>query len=470
MNNFFSIKNKTGVTVVEAVIAIAIFSILATVAYEIYIGADKLVKRTDQKATALWLAEEGLEAVRSIRDESFANLTTGQNGLAVSSNQWTFAGTEDTSGIYWRAVTLASIDADNVLATSTVSWSYNGATNTVSLGTIFTNWHKIVSAVGDWSTTTLPFSLDLSGTHDGRKIQVVGDYAYIVRADGTPDFSIFDVSMPDSPSLLGSLSLTGGQTNIFVSGNYAYVSSDDDNGELKIINISNPNSPVLTGTYNGAGAGNGNGVYVTGTRAYLVRTNSGSNPDFLIINVSNPATPTLIGSLNLGQIGYEVAISGNYAYCVTGDNSQELKIISITNPASPSLVGSLNLPGTTDAITVSFSGSTLFIGQGSNLYSVNITIPTSPTLLNSLSVVGTLNDIALNLGNAGTYLFIGTSDANNEFKVINVSNSSAMSILGQRNLAVTNPLLGIAYDVIFDRAFVVSSLDTLEFLVIAPKL
>ncbi len=130
-------------TVVEVIVAIAIFSILATVAYEIYIGVDDLVKRSDQKSQALWLAEEGIEAARSIRDENFVNLTDGTYGLSNSGDKWALAGSSDVNNAYTRVLNISTINPDEKEVLVTIDWDYKGVTNSLNLNSHLTNWHAI---------------------------------------------------------------------------------------------------------------------------------------------------------------------------------------------------------------------------------------------------------------------------------------------------------------------------------------
>lgn len=132
-----------GVTIVEAVVAIAVFALIASVAYRTYTAANFLAERADQKSEALWLAEEGIEATRAIRNQNFSTLTAGNKGIALSGNAWTFSGTSDMANGFLRTIAIGVIDADTRSATSTVSWSDRGATSTVSLSTILTNWRKV---------------------------------------------------------------------------------------------------------------------------------------------------------------------------------------------------------------------------------------------------------------------------------------------------------------------------------------
>ncbi|MCX6716845.1 MAG: prepilin-type N-terminal cleavage/methylation domain-containing protein [Candidatus Taylorbacteria bacterium] len=460
-----------GFSLVEIIVSISVFLLFVTVLSGIVVSTGKQIKNSGNDGRAAVLADEALEAVRNIRDINYASLSDGTFGLATSSNKWILNGPSDTTGIFNRKVTVSTVSATQKQISAAVTWTDQlSATNTVSFSTYLTNWSLITQIVGNWSTTTLAASIDLTGNNNGQKIQIVGNYAYIVRATGSSNFIIIDVTNPASPAVLRSLSLTGGLTNIFVLGNYAYISSDDDVGELKIVDITNKTSPSLVGTYDATGNGNGNGIYVVGNYVYLARTNSGANPDFLIINVSNPVSPSLVGSLNTAQIEYEVVVSGNYAYVASGDNNQELKIVNISTPSSPVLVGLYNLTGNTDSITIAMSGTTVLLGQGSILYALSTAASsTAPALLGSVSTIGTLNDIALNLGNTGKYVFIATSDNANEFKVIDITTPSTPTILGQRNITGNNPLLGAAYDSTFDRAFMVGQSDTEELDIIAPQ-
>lgn len=323
---------------------------------------------------------------------------------------------------------------------------------------------QIAVIIGNWAIPSQQSSLNFSGTQDGIKVQVLGNYAYVVRADGTPDFLIIDISNPASPTLKGSLSLTGVPANIFVAGNYAYVASQDDNQELQIINISNPLSPVVAGTFNAAGTANARGVYAVGNTVYLVRDTSTSD-EFIEINVSVPGTPTLIGSLDLAATGYEVYVSGSYAYVASGSNTQELQVVSIVNPSSPSIVGSNDISGSTDSFTITGQGSLVFLGRAANVYTYNVSNPTAPALLSTFNGAGTVTDISLNLANSNQYLYFTTASSNAEFEVVNVGTPSAPTSLGRLNLVAYN---GIAYDPLTDRAVLVGPNDP-ELIIVRPQ-
>ena len=323
---------------------------------------------------------------------------------------------------------------------------------------------QIAVILGNWANPSQQSSLNFSGTQDGMKVQVQGNYAYVVRADGTPDFLIIDISNPASPTLRGSLNLTGVPANIFVAGNYAYVASQDDNQELQIINITNPLIPFVEGTYNASGTANARGVYAVGTTAYLVRDTSTSN-EFVVINVSSPALPSLVGSLDLVATGYEVYVTGNNAFIASGHNSQELQVVSIANPASPTIVGSNDISGSTDALTISGHGSLVFLGRSANVRTYDVSIPTAPILISNYNGAGTVADISLNFANSNQYLFFTTANSNAEFEVINIGIPATPVSVGKINLVAYN---GIAYDPVTDRAVLVGPSDP-ELIIVRPQ-
>src|SRR6185369_8730762 len=199
------------------------------------------------KNKASSIAEEGLEAVRSIRNESFANLVDGNYGLSQSGNKWIFSGTSDTVGSYTRVIQIATADSTTKTVLSTVAWS-SPVVGSVSYLTYLTNWQRVVNPA--WSSPFLASTLNLTNTSVGNKVAVSGNYAFVVRATGSPNFVVVNISNSAAPTEVFSTTLTGGLTDIFISGNFAYITSDDDNAELRIMNITTPTAPSVTTTLN----------------------------------------------------------------------------------------------------------------------------------------------------------------------------------------------------------------------------
>lgn len=460
------ITNRAGFSLVEVLLSSAIFVLLVTALVGAYLYGQEATAIAGNRARATMFAEEGLEAVRNIRDAGFSNLVDGTYGLTTSSNQWNLSSVRDTNGIFSRQVVISTIDSKRKSITANVAWQQNPQrTGSVSLTTRLTNW-LISGGAGNWNLATSSGSIDLSGNQDGVKIQVSGSYAYLIRSNSVNNFVIVDITNPDAPSVTSTISIVGTPTNLFVSGAYAYVTSNDNSQELQVVDIANPASPSIVGSYNAPGNADANGVYIIGTNAYITRANQASE-EFSVINISNPASPTELGVLDLGATGYEVVVLGNYAFIVSASNTQELQIVNVSNPASMSIVASLNLPGNIDATTISIIGNTLLIGQGKDFRTIDITNPLSPLLLGTLAISSTINDISIDL--AGNYVFLADQDSSAEFQVIDITTLVTPILSTTFNITGTSSLLGVAYSSVNDRVYGVGQSNSQELTVFAPQ-
>ncbi|MEI7719738.1 MAG: hypothetical protein WCI89_00820 [bacterium] len=129
-----------GISLIEVVISAALILLLATLFVSALLSGEQGAQTSGARARAGFLAEEGLEAARNMRDQSFANLVDGTYGIGTSNGSWTFVGTSDTKDTFTRAVSIKTVNATTKGATSTVTWTETGGrTGSVSLYTYFTN-------------------------------------------------------------------------------------------------------------------------------------------------------------------------------------------------------------------------------------------------------------------------------------------------------------------------------------------
>ncbi len=92
------------------------------------------------------LAEEGQEAVRSMKNVNFANIPDGTYGLVYSGNAWSLSGSQDISGAYARSVTISTIDANRKNITTTVNWQQTpGRVGSISTTGRLTNWKTVLN-------------------------------------------------------------------------------------------------------------------------------------------------------------------------------------------------------------------------------------------------------------------------------------------------------------------------------------
>ncbi|MBZ9572523.1 hypothetical protein KJA15_04280 [Patescibacteria group bacterium] len=143
-----SINLGKGQSLIELIIAIGIFiTVISGLAFFV-LNSYLSGLLASEITMANFLAEEGIEAARSIRDNSWDDLLIGNHGLAISGNHWVFQGSqEDISSELKegkRIITIKSVDSDRKKITSKVNWQFNeGKSQEVQLITYFTNWQKI---------------------------------------------------------------------------------------------------------------------------------------------------------------------------------------------------------------------------------------------------------------------------------------------------------------------------------------
>jgi len=101
-----SVTNR-GFSLVEVILAGSVFILIATVLVGAIIYGQESTVLSGKRVQAVFLAEEGLEVVRNIRDDDFSNLIDGTYGLQVVGGRWNIAGSSETIGIFTHSPSLS---------------------------------------------------------------------------------------------------------------------------------------------------------------------------------------------------------------------------------------------------------------------------------------------------------------------------------------------------------------------------
>ncbi len=152
-------RNERGQSIVEVILAMMIFGTIAGVLVSLALGGFRSLSQGGEQTEAEALAQQGIEAVRAVRDEAYNQMVYDQSGVEVSGGGWVLSGegTTDSIGKYTRTISFASVcrDASDDLTacpgsytdvqskeiTVTVSWTTTGGkTNTVKRIAYLTNW------------------------------------------------------------------------------------------------------------------------------------------------------------------------------------------------------------------------------------------------------------------------------------------------------------------------------------------
>lgn len=155
-------KKKLGFSLVEIVVAISIAVMFFLAIYEMILFASKITANNLRRVEAVNFAQEGIEAIRTIRDNSWsANLSGIASDtnyyLAISGGKWTISQTPAPflDNIFTRTIKFYGVNRDgsgNIVTSggtadaktkkvvSTVSWTERGQSYNVSLETYITNF------------------------------------------------------------------------------------------------------------------------------------------------------------------------------------------------------------------------------------------------------------------------------------------------------------------------------------------
>lgn len=141
-------KLSKGQSLIELILVIGIF--VTVVAGLVFFVFDSFFtsRLSYDLIKADFLAEEGIEAARSIRDNSFLSLTAGNHGLAISSSHWVFQGSEEDISSQLdngrRIILVENIDSSRKKITSTVAWDFTSSRpEEIKLISYLTDWQKL---------------------------------------------------------------------------------------------------------------------------------------------------------------------------------------------------------------------------------------------------------------------------------------------------------------------------------------
>lgn len=173
---------KNGFSLVEIVLAMAIFMILAVVGITTVLQSFSVNKLSSEQLFADLYAQEGIEAVRSIKNRGWSSLAVGTYGLSSSTGVWAFSGSSDSRDKYTRQLNISevqrdingdivesggTVDVDTLKVDSVVTWNFSGPRNdTVSHTTFLTNFKKTKEGIILYSGLSYPKWRNYSNTSD----------------------------------------------------------------------------------------------------------------------------------------------------------------------------------------------------------------------------------------------------------------------------------------------------------------
>lgn len=201
--------------------------------------------------------------------------------------------------------------------------------------------------------------------------------------------------------------------------------------------------PRIEGQYdfNASGPTDGRDVAVSGGYAFVVTGSNAGGASLYILDVSLPASPTLAGSFDpVGRLN-AIAVRGAYAYVATDRNHGELRVVDVRDVTNPVGGREVDVPGSQDGRSIAVDGRYLYLGTDRSSSSENpaefhvfvLDDPAAPVLLASLDVGGESSDV-LGIATKGPFVYLATASDDQEIQVVDVSVPSRPRIERSVNL------------------------------------
>ncbi len=417
------------------------------------------------RATSITL--RAVEAVRSIRDGSYASLVPGTYGITVGSDgKWAFAGTPQTvTGSYVTTVTLTASGSDWTRMSARTVWKHGIArSGAVLIAADLTNW-RATTTRGDWRTPTVDGTYAPGGNVLFTRGVIKRSTLY-VAAGNTTGLYVLDIANPASPArLVSGFSIGSAAYDVAVRGNRLYVATADANAELKVYDISSPSAVTAVTTVNVQGSGRARSLAIT-DRVLLVGTTQsgvGGENELYAYDISGTGALTLIDSEDDAGDVLAIATSGTGVYAASTQDSFELRAFRIYESGALALA---SVPGynlgdrTLDAQSIALVGTSAILGtlkgsiQEMVLFSVRPKVPavSSPGPWyheGSGSVVGAAMDPSRCVG------FLSADSGRKALQVVHVRDTSTLTELATYNSS-SGKGRGVLYDPVRDRVILLT--------------
>lgn len=471
------LNTRSGSLLLEAIIAIGIFSIfLAGIGFSLILGERSTLAGGD-RTHAAFLAEEQLEAVRQMRIQSYSSVTLGKHGLRLTGTGWNFFGSSVKANGYSGSVLVMSKGTDWLEVSSTVSWNFGKTrSGSVLLTTQLTNWRK-TATVGNWAAMTRINNTAISGTPDLQDIVVNGSYAYITstRTSGGRGLYIYDISNPASPVRVAStFDLGVSAYGITALDDRLYLATDGATNEVQVYDITTPTTLTtanMINSYDIPGSGRARSIAIYGSNVFVGTLDDPPNHHLYSILMSETGPMTLQDSMSLSGSALRIALQDGYAYITNAYNAAELQVVDVFDPENIAFAPGVGVDMTDvhDAQAIALSGTSALIGRvnGSSideltLYQVGSSpVPSPPPGPWTLEIGGDVRSLTTIPGSK--YAFVASSATSAQLKVLDLVkfSQSAAPVVNTYNASAT--MRGLSYNWQQDRLFGVTSTNLMIF-------
>jgi len=300
-----------------------------------------------------------------------------------------------------------------------------------------------------------------------RGLAILGDL--LLAANEGDGLLVFDTSSGEGLPEVASYDVPRKGNALAVSGSTVYLGSDLENGDgIRVFDTERPSEPILLGSTLVLDPANGfRDIAVADGLLYSVPTLTAidvSDPaaphpaaylddhasaiefstghlftttitrfdpsSLRAYDLSDPLAPVLIGSVPVPGHSEDLALDGDLAFVVSGDEIDDptggLHIFDVGNPAEPALIGTFQTP--TSASAIALEGTTAYIADYFVLRIVDISDPSRPFQVGEIRLEGDWPK-AIDVAVSGGIALVADSGGDVTYRqyvhVIDVSNPAA---------------------------------------------
>lgn len=140
-------SSRRGQSLIEALAAIAVTMLVVTSLVGLGVSAIRSATVSRNRASAVSYAQEGMEAIRSIRDRGYGELNSFECVGGAKKIYWSGSRWECQSGaeaipdsIFTRSFTASEVTPGKLQVAVQVTWIDNAGSHTMNLDSYLTNW------------------------------------------------------------------------------------------------------------------------------------------------------------------------------------------------------------------------------------------------------------------------------------------------------------------------------------------
>ncbi len=484
MNSARLITDKKGFSLIETLLAITIFAIISIGVFHTAMEVMQRDAKIELQSMATAYAQEGIEAMRNIRDRNYLLVTNGDHGLGRENGAWVrIPAPENIDDFFYRTIVVSDVfrdengniaengtfDADTKRIVSTVEWNWRGfLPQSVSLKTYLSNWpgQDLIQTdceeleQGEYEATTKEeiegppqencgIKLDIEeeestffastdiGNH-ARDVYLDGNIAYVANNSSREGVTAIDVTDRDNPVVLDGMDVGKKGLALKKDGNYLYVAVEDRRNGLAILNVSNPSNMSIVSQLN---FGEYGGKMDIKDDYLYISSNDRRGESLKIIDISDKSNPEIVNEMGFDSVVSAINIRGNYAYIGLDRDINSFNVFDVSDPANPLHIAELDVGEQVNNIEL--NGFHAFVGiedTGESLKVINIADPENPSLVTSLDAGAEIEA----LSSHGNYLYVALDDQNAGMGAINIANPTVPYLV--YNYDVTGKGTGIAAD------------------------